>query len=102
MRIPCTRSSASAHRTRSSCSDLLCQPSQRDRITVRDPAVLSLEELEEDLRAADLLDDVPERLRAEVEEVLVGFARVDVDGLPRAHGIGPFPRHPHRIPGEPA
>src|SRR2546421_8577064 len=98
MRIPCTRSSASAPRTRSSCSDPLRQPLQRDRIAIRDPAVLSLEELEVDLRAADLLDDVPERLRPEIEEVLVGLARVDVDGLPRAHSVGPFPRHPHRIP----
>src|SRR5579862_1546087 len=75
---------------------------QRDRVAVLDRAVRPLEELEEDVGDADRFERPAERLRAEVEEVLVAPARVDVDRAQPPQCVGVALRHPDGVPREPA
>src|SRR5919201_5851662 len=73
-----------------------------ERIAVLDRAVLPVEELERDVRDAELLELAAERLGAQVEEVLVTRSRVDVDRAQGAKRVDPLASHPDRIPREPA
>src|SRR5581483_11438280 len=97
----CTRSSASGRRASASWSETLGQVPERQGVAPRDPAVLALEELEEDVLRAELLAHAAEGLGAEIEEVLVRLARVDVDGSEPAHGVRPRLRESHGIPAKP-
>src|SRR4029453_13461070 len=109
-RIPSTRSSGLRDRG-SVCSngtdgdrrgEPLCEVAERDGVAVLDPAVLPVEELEEDVGDADSLQCGAEGLGAQVEVVLVAVARVDVDRAEPAKDFRVVGNHPDRVPREPA
>ena len=60
---------------------------QRQRVPVLDRPVRGVEQLEQPRGHADLAQLVDERLRAEVEVVLVALAGVDVDRPLRSKGL---------------
>src|SRR6266516_7499092 len=82
--------------------EALGQIADRERVAVLDPAVLRVEEFEEDVGDPERFELAPERVCTEVEVVLVALAGVDVDRAEAAQRVCVATRHPHRIPGEPA
>jgi len=79
------------------------QPGQRRRVAVVDGGVGRLEQLEVDpvVRYADPRQPVPERLRSQVQVIVVLGAGVDPDRAQPAQGVGVPVHHPHRVPVQP-
>src|SRR2546423_13565178 len=73
-----------------------------DRVAVLDRVMGGVEELEEDVSDPDGRQRPAKTFGAEVEEILVAPARIDVDGAHLAQGVGVTRHHANRVPAQPA